>query len=162
MTIQERKSIFAFCRELGINDEDRHTLTFGLTGKESLTELNASETKAVIHELMERMKLQNRAAPPEPRKVSKEKPRAVPGMMTAEQQSLAWRLVYRLQELDTAPNKATVAERMCGAIKKELGITAVPGANIFKWVSFEDGSNLIEKLKRYVRSAERRLERRTG
>ena len=161
MTVQERKAIFAMCRDLHIDEDNRHALIYGVTGKESLTELNDSETKAVIHELMERMKLHNRSAPLENRKPKTYNP-PVAGMMTPEQQSLAWRLVYRLIELDANASKATAAERMAGAIKKELGITTVPGKDIFKWVSFEDGAKLIEKLKRYVRSAENKASRRTG
>lgn len=157
LTAQERKSIFAFCHELGIEDDDRHALIYGVTGKESMTELTAAETKAVLHELMERMKIKNR---PELPRRKKEPAPAVAGMMTAAQQKLAWRLVYRLIELDDKPNKATAAERMSGAIKKELGITAVPGKDIFRWVSFDNGAKLIEQLKRYVRSAEKRAERR--
>ena len=160
MTVQERKAIFAMCRDLHIDEDNRHALIYGVTGKESLTELNDSETKAVIHELMERRKLQNRNAPLENRKPKTYNP-PVAGMMTPEQQSLAWRLVYRLIELDANASRATAAERMAGAIKKELGITTVPGKDIFKWVSFDDGAKLIEKLKRYVRSAENKT-RRTG
>ena len=104
--------------------------------------------------------MQNRSAPLENRKPKTYSP-PVAGMMTPEQQSLAWRLVYRLIELDANASRATAAERMAGAIKKELGITTVPGRDIFKWVSFEDGAKLIEKLKRYVRSAENKA-RRTG
>lgn len=157
MTVQERKSIFAFCRELGIGDDDRHALIYGITGKESTKELTEADTKAVLHELMERMKGKNR---PELPHRKKELAPAVAGMMTAAQQKLAWRLVYRLIELDDAPKKASAAERMAGAIKKELGITAVPGKDIFRWVSFDNGAKLIEQLKRYVRSAEKRAERR--
>jgi hypothetical protein len=158
MTTQERKSIFAFCRDLGIDDESRHALVYGITGKESLTELDEKETKAVISELMERMKMCNRTDPLDHRKPKAYNP-PVAGMMTPEQQSLAWRLVYRLAELDKSQSSASVGERMAGAIKKELGITTVPGKDIFKWVSFDDGAKLIEKLKRYVRSAERKSER---
>lgn len=157
MTEQERKSIFAFCRELGIGDDDRHAIIYGITGKESTTELTAAETKAVLHDLMERMKIKNR--PELPHREKTQTP-SVAGMMTAAQQKLAWRLVYRLIELDDAPNKASAAERMAGAIKKELGITTVPGKDIFRWVSFDNGTKLIEQLKRYVRSAEKRAERR--
>lgn len=160
MTVQERKAIFAMCRDLHIDDDNRHALIYGVTGKESLTELTDGEAKAVIHELMERMKLQNRNAPLENRKPKTYNP-PVAGMMTPEQQSLAWRLIYRLIELDANASRATAAERMAGAIKKELGITTVPGKDIFKWVSFDDGTKLIEKLKRYVRSAENKA-RRTG
>ncbi|MGN1137106.1 MAG: regulatory protein GemA [Oscillospiraceae bacterium] len=160
MTAQERKSIFAFCRELGMSDDDRHALIYSITGKESTTELTPGETKSVIHELTERLKLKNRTKPLEERKPRAYRP-SVPGMMTPEQQSLAWRLVYRLKELDSSPNSASAGERMAGAIKKELGITTVPGKDIFRWVSFDDGAKLIEKLKMYVRSAERRA-KRTG
>lgn len=155
MNTQDRKAIFAMCRELHINDDERHTLVYGVTGKSSLTELDDEETKAVMHELTERMKISSRSVPLEKCRPQVYSPQ-VPGMMTHEQQSLAWRLVYRLKELDTSPNSATAGERMAGAIKKELGITTVPGRNIFRWVSFDEGSRLIEKLKMYVRSAERR------
>lgn len=158
MTTQDRRTIFAFCRELGMGDDDRHALIYGITGKESTTELMPDETKAVIHELMERMRVKNRSEPLHTRKPKAYNP-PVAGMMTPEQQSLAWRLVYRLRELDSSPNGASAGERMVGAIKKELGITTVPGKDIFRWVSFEDGAKLIEKLKMYVRSAERRAER---
>ena len=155
MNTQDRKAIFAMCRELCMNDDERHSLIYGATGKESLTELNENETKTVMHELSERMKISSRSVPLEKRRPKVYSPQ-VPGMMTPEQQSLAWRLVYRLKELDTSPNNSTAGERMAGAIKKELGITTVPGRNIFRWVSFDEGSKLIEKLKMYVRSAERR------
>lgn len=161
MTAQERKSIFAFCRELGIGEDDRHALIYSVTGKESTTELSADETRQVIHELTERLKLKNRTKPLEERKPRAYKP-SVPGMMTTEQQSLAWWLVYRLMELDgVTVDKSMAGKRMAGAIRKELGITTVEGENIFDWVNFENGAKLIEKLKMYVRSAERRT-KRTG
>lgn len=161
MTAQERKSIFAFCRELGIGEDDRHALIYSVTGKESTTELSADETRQVIHELTERLKLKNRTKPLEERKPRAYKPQ-VAGMMTPGQQSLAWRLIYRLKELDASPNSASAGERMAGAIRKELGITTVEGKDIFRWVSFDDGAKLIEKLKMYVRSAERQAKKRTG
>ena len=161
MTAQERKSIFAFCRELGIGEDDRHALIYGITGKESTTELTPDETHQLIHELTERLKLKNRTKPLEERKPRAYKPQ-VAGMMTPEQQSLAWRLIYRLKELDTSPNSASAGERMAGAIRKELGITTVEGKDIFHWVDFDNGAKLIEKLKMYVRSAERQAKKRTG
>ena len=153
MDAQNRKAIFAMCRQLNIDNDDRHALIYGITGKESTKELTDAEAKAVIGELAERVRVRSRSLPLEKRKPKVYSP-SVAGMMTPEQQSLAWRLIYRLIELDGNPKGATVAERMVGAIKKELGITAAPGKEIFKWVSFNDGSKLIEQLKRYVRSAE--------
>ena len=160
MTLQQRRTIFGLSKGLNMNTEELHLLVNGLTGKESLTELSDSQTETVIRELRSRTHYSGQ------RFERKEKPRpqSVPGMMTAEQQSLAWRLMYRLQELDEKPKmhengtSVTVGERMAGAIEKVLGITAIAGKDIFKWVSFEDGSKLIEYLKRYVRSAERKQE----
>ena len=46
-------------------------------------------------------------------------------------------------------------ERLLGAIEKILGITASK-SDPFRWINFDDGTRLIEQLKRYVRSAERK------
>lgn len=163
MTSQQRKVIFGLAKGLNINKDNLHILVGGLTGCESLTELTDEQADIVIRELRSRMRYSTNTKPVAPR--PKEKPAAVAGMMTAEQQKLAWRLMYRLQELDTKPKlyengqPYTVGERMSGAIKTILGTTAIPGKDIFKWVSFEDGTKLIEGLKRYVRSAERKAEK---
>lgn len=74
-------------------------------------------------------------------------------MITVSQQSYCWSMIYRLSELE--PRKATEGERMCGAIKKILSVTAVP-EDPFKWVTFDQGRDLIEGLKRYVNTAERK------
>ena len=163
MTAQQRKVIFGLSKGLCINNDDLHALVNGLTGCESLTELTDVQADTVIRELRSRMRYGNHSEPLD--RKPKKKSAAVPGMMTAEQQSLAWRLMYRLQEIDRKPRlhdngqPYTVGERMTGAIDKILGITTAPGKDIFKWVSFEDGTKLIEGLKRYVRSAERKAEK---
>ena len=94
--------------------------------------------------------MRNRTTPLKKR--SKEK-KNVPGMMTVAQQKKAWSLVYRLDEIE--PKNVPVVERLIGAIEKILGITASKDEP-FRWVNFDDGTRLIEQLKRYVRSAERR------
>lgn len=162
MTAQERKSIFAFCRELGIGEDDRHALIYSVTGKESTTELTPNETHQLIHELTERLKLKNRTKPLEERKPRAYKPQ-VAGMITINQQRMAWALIYRLMELDgVSVDKSMAGKRMAGAIRKELGVTTVEGEDIFRWVDFDNGAKLIEKLKMYVRSAERQAKKRTG
>ncbi len=158
MTTAQRKTIFAKSKGLGMNSEELHVLVAGLTGCQSLTELTDKQAEAVIGELDARG---SRNAPPEKRNPKAYKP-AVAGMMTTEQQSLAWRYIYRLRELDEKPllhddgKPFTVGERMAGAIHKICGITAKSGEDIFRWVSFKDGERLIEKLKMYVNTAERR------
>ena len=155
------KRLYALASGLGLverksNDDPFHQLVYGITGKEHVSELTAAEAGAVQAELQERMRLKNHSEPLKKKKAVKE---AVPGMMTAAQQGLAWRLVYRLDELELTD--ASVSERLIGAIEKILGITAAR-AEPFRWVNFENGSKLIEQLKRYVRSAERRAAKKAG
>lgn len=58
-------------------------------------------------------------------------------------------MMYELQKRDTAPSAASLGERLCGIIKKELQVDAVP-AQPFAWLTFQDGNKLIEVLKKYV------------
>lgn len=83
-----------------------------MTGKDHVSELTPSEARAIQAELQKRMRLKNHDKPLKKKKVIKED---IPGMMTAAQQGLAWRLVYRLNELE--PTGASVPERLIGAIE---------------------------------------------
>lgn len=146
MTDNERRRIFGLSKQLGINTEELHLLIHGVTGCESMKELDKAQTYEVIKELNTRL-----GDVPRPKK--RQTKRTVPGMITVSQQSYCWSMIYRLSELE--PRKATEGERMCGAIKKILGVTAVP-EDPFKWVTFDQGRDLIEGLKRYVNTAERK------
>lgn len=164
MTASQRKAIFGMCGQLGMNDDDRHALILSVTGKESTKELTDRETEDVLREL--RKRLGGETVPPEKRNPKAYKP-AVPGMMTTDQQSLAWRLMYRLCELDEKPvlhengTPVTPGERMAGAIRAILGNNMTqPGGEIFDRVHFDEGVKLIEGLKRYVKSAERKAKGR--
>lgn len=166
MTDAQRKEIFGRCKSLGMSEDDRRALIYGLTGKESSKELTNAETEAVIRELRARDGGGN--VPPVKRNPKAYK-QAVPGMITPEQQSLAWRLIYRLRELDENPmlredgTPVTPGERMTGAILAILGNNmAQPGGEIFERVHFDEGTKLIEGLKRYVRSAERKAKKSKG
>ena len=164
MTVSQRKAIFGMCKSLGMSDDDRRALVLCVTGKESTKELTDRETEDVIRELKAR--LGGETVPPEKRNPKAYKP-AEAGMMTTDQQSLAWRLMYRLQELDEKPmlhengTPVTPGERMAGAIRAILDNNmAKPGKEIFDRVHFDEGERLIEGLKRYVKSAERKAKRR--
>lgn len=165
MTTAQRKTIFGMCKSLGMSEDDRRALIYSVTGKESTKELTGSQTEAVIGEL--RKRCGSVSAPLEKRNPKAYKP-TVAGMMTTEQQSLAWRYIYRLRELDEKSllhddgKPFAVGERMAGAIHKICGITAKSGEDIFRWVSFEDGAKLIEGLKRYVQSAERKARKKSN
>lgn len=152
--------LYALASGLGMvernNKEDAfHQLVYGMTGKEHVSDLTASEAKTIQKELQDRMRLRNIKAPLKHNNKKKD----VPGMMTASQQKKAWSLVYRLNEIE--PKDVPVIERLLGAIEKILGITASK-TDPFRWINFDDGTKLIEQLKRYVRSAERKAAKRTG
>lgn len=154
------KRLYALANGLGLvengsKEDPFHQLVYGITGKEHVSELTPPEAKAVQAELQERMKLKNHSKPLKKKSVKED----IPGMMTVAQQNLAWRLVYRLDELE--PTASSVPERLIGAIGKILGITA-SRADPFRWINFDNGTKLIEQLKRYVRSAERRAAKKEG
>ena len=147
------KKLYAMAAALGLlergSKEDAfHQLVYGLTGKEHVSELSAAEANAVQRELQSRLRS---SAPNVTKKRSRKKD--VPGMMTTAQQGKAWALIHYLDEIE--PKEVPEVERLIGAIEKVLGITASK-TDPFRWINFDDGTKLIEQLKRYVRSAERK------
>lgn len=143
------KRLYAIAAKMGLversDPEDAfHQLVYGVTGKEHVSDLTAAEAKEVEAELLRRKDGEIRRA---------RKREEVPGMMTDAQQRYAWRLIYQLIALDK--KNVPAGERMAGAVRKILDITASPKEPL-RWVDREDGSRLIETLKRYVKSAERK------
>lgn len=168
MTAVQRKAVFGLSKKLGMNNDELHCLVYGVTGCESLKELTDKQAEEVIRELDSRRNIRNRNVSPEERDPKAYKP-AQPGMMTTDQQSKAWKLMYRLRDLDKNPRlhedgkPYTIGERMAGAIYKITGNNmAEPGPEIFSHVHFDEGEELIEGLKRYVRSAERKAAKGVG
>ena len=80
-------------------------------------------------------------------------------MITDPMKDKVWALMYQLDELE--PTAASVPDRLIGAIGKILGVTA-SGTDPFRWIKFDEGMKLIEYLKRYVDSAERRAAKKAG
>lgn len=113
-----------------------HQLVYGLTGKESVKALTEQEFQRVDKELSRRLKPDN-----------------VPGMITPAQISLVWKLMHKLSAL--SPSKVSKAERLAGAVRSILGITASSSAPLL-WVSKSDASKLIARLERYVESAQKK------
>ena len=145
----QTRQLYAIAAKLGLvegGEDAFHQIVYRVTGKEHVSDLNETEGMAVERELF-RMKRQSSSEP---------KPREeVPGMMTDAQQRYAWRMVYRLIELDGDTEGTSPGKRLAGVVRKTLGITASPKEPL-RWVSRDDGSKLIEALKRYVRSAEKK------
>lgn len=158
--VPQIRAIYAMGSSLGINssnrDDELHQLVYGITGKESIKELTDSEARAVQHELMNRMKGSEN--------IKKKRKPAIdvpPGKMTEAQQKKAWSLIYRLQELE--PSSASASERMRGAVRKILGMEINTNNKVpFRMVSVEEGRKLIDTLKKYVASAEKRVGEANG
>lgn len=138
----------------GCAEDNYHAVIFRFTGKSSTKDLTGAEFRLVETELLRLMRLGSRKIKAKP-KTPQPDTNHRPGMMTKEQQGMAWRYVYRLIELDDTPGRATAGERMTGAIKKILDLD-VTLRDPFLWISQEDGSTLITNLRRYVVSAERK------
>ena len=150
------KSIYALASSLGIKgnsrDDNLHLLVYSITGKESIKSLEDSEAKQVRNELMRQMKGTDQIKKSRPKKKSIDIP---PGKMTIEQQSHVKYLIFRLQEL--TPSDVAYGERMRGAVKKIIDMDINPYCeNPFRMVTVKQGIRLIDTLKRYVKSAEKK------
>ena len=75
--------------------------------------------------------------------------------MSKDQQCMVWYLMYQLKALDQHPRSASLGERLRGIIKRELHVD-VTSEQPFLWLDYQQGSLLIERLKKYVSSAARK------
>ena len=150
------KDIYTLGNALGIVDrgsheDELHLLVTALTGKEGVSRLTREEGAQVIAELKRRMTpaggqvLERRARAP---KQHTERP----GGMSAKQQKMVWAMMYQLAGLDVKRSKASLGERLCGIIKRQFGVDASP-RDPMQWISFANGCQLIEILKKYIASA---------
>lgn len=157
MTARQIQQIYSLGAKLGIvgNDknDDLHTLVESLTGKSSISTLDENEYRTVIKELVKRVKISDDA----PKKSTKTYSQS-PGGMTPGQQKKVWYLMYQLAGCDRQPLTVSLGYRLCGIIKKELNIDTT-AKNPFAWLTYQDASILIERLKKYVSSAKRKKDR---
>ena len=141
------RQIYAMGQALGIvergnKEDDLHALVCAVTGKASVKALSRGEAQAVIADLRRR---QGGATP---RRRPKARPER-PGGATEGQQRKVWALMHQLEARDAAPSTATLGERLCGIIRKELKADADP-RDPFAWLDFRSCSRLIEILKNYT------------
>ena len=147
------RNLYAIAAKNGLvehgNKEDAfHQIVYSVTGKTSVKDLTDRELKMVESEIFRRTN----------DNVSGEKIRnqeAIPDMMSPAQQSLAWRLMYKIRQYDVKVSNQTVGARLAGVVRKTLKISA-SDTDPLKWVNAENGNKLIETLKRYIRSAEKK------
>ena len=156
---QQTQRIYAMAARLGVmesgNKNDMlHTIVYRLTQKESIRTLDENEYRTVVAELAERLKLQSLTEPPKPYK-KKRYEKSGRGKMSDGQKRKVWQLMYQLEKYDTEPTTAKLGDRLCGIIKKELHIDAIP-RKPFTWLTYQQGVKLIEILKKYIANAQRR------
>lgn len=157
------KKIYAIANALGIaesgaREDELHILVYGMTGKESIREMSYAEAGEVITRLQG---LQGKAASPKTSKKKAKEKTEKPGGVTKGQQKKIWFLMYRLKEQDETANDVPLGKRLCKIIKKELGMDA-EAKEPFIWMDFAQGTRLIEILKKYVESAEKKRGARDG
>lgn len=155
---QRTQRIYALGSRLGLlengnKDDLLHNLVFRLTGQKHISSLSESEYKTVINDMYTQLKIDNYEEPPHP----KQKYESVPGMMSVGQQKMVWKLMYDLKKFDNGYQSASLGDRLCGIIKKELHTDAA-AKQPFQWLSYTQGTKLIEILKKYITSAKRRKE----
>lgn len=157
---QQTQRIYAMGARIGLvesgNKNDLlHELVYGISEKSSIRELSEQEYKAVVKELAERLKLQNLEEPPRRPFKAQKYDDSGRGKMSDGQQRKVWQLMYQLEELDNKSSSAKLGDRLCGIIKKELHVDAI-SKQPFRWLTYQQGITLIEKLKKYVANAQRR------
>lgn len=153
------RNLYAIAANAGLvehgNKEDPfHQIVYSVTRKVSVKDLTDREMKQVENEIRSRIS-ENVSGD---RIKSQE---AVAGMMSPAQQSLAWRLMYQIQRYDMKVSDKSVGARLAGAVRKSLKISA-SDTEPLKWVNAENGNKLIETLKRYVKSAEKKYKKQVN
>ena len=148
------KVLYAIASNAGLvehgNKEDPfHQIVYSITQKTSVKDLTNHEMKLVENEIRNRCKSSSD-------KIKNQE--AVAGMMSPAQQSLAWRLMYQIQSYDLEISSQTIGTRLAGVVHKTLKITA-SDTDPLRWVNAENGNKLIETLKRYEKSAEKKYKK---
>ena len=139
----QKKKIYAIANALGFtnrNDKENdvlHMIVHSQTGKLSIRELTSYEANMIIAYL------------------EKQKNHSIHDVMSQGQKKKCWQLMYELQSLDAVPNPAPVGMRLAGIIERQFNVKSTPH-RVFNHLSKEDGNRLIEILKNYIHSAERK------
>lgn len=149
------KVLYAIASNAGLvehgNKEDPfHQIVYSITQKTSVKDLTNREMKLVENEI------RNRCENISSDKIKSQE--SIKGMMSPAQQSLAWRLMYQIQSYDIKTSSQTVGARLAGVVRKTLKITASE-TDPLRWVNAENGNKLIETLKRYEKSAEKKYKK---
>lgn len=131
-------------RELGA-DDNLHLWIKQWSRKDHISELTEKQADFIIARLID---YKENVCPERPAEIEH---------ITGEQQSLCFRLAYKLAQV--SPSEVEVRERLRGLICKVTGREIHSDGDIFYKVSRDEGSRIIEMLKRIIRSEERKKKR---
>lgn len=81
----------------------------------------------------------------------------LPELITEEQKSLCFKLMYRIA--DISPSDIKPRERLRGVITKAVCREIRPDRDIFHKITRSEGTQIIELLKRILRSEQNKLKR---
>ena len=113
-------------------------IVYNLTMKTSVKDLTFAQANLVIDYLVQQ---QNKS---------------IPEVMSEGQKKKVFSLMYQLKELDVEPNFTPIGERLAGIIERQFKVRSTP-KYLFTNLSKEDGNRLIEILKNYISTAERKF-----
>lgn len=131
-------------RELGA-DDNLHLWIKQWSRKDHISELTEKQADFIIARLID---YKENVCPERPAEIEH---------ITGEQQSLCFRLAYKLAQV--SPSEVEVRERLRGLICKVTGCEIRSDGDIFHKVSRDEGARIIEMLKRIIRSEERKKKR---
>lgn len=137
------KKIYAIAGSLKFVDKDDkendilHMIIFNITMKTSVKDLTFAQANKVIDYLVQQ---QNKS---------------IPESMSEGQKKKVFSLMYQLKDLDSEPNFTPIGERLAGIIERQFKVRSTQ-KYLFTNLSKEDGNKLIEILKNYIGTAERK------
>lgn len=140
----QKKKIYAIANALNyVDTQDKendilHILLWQHAKKESVKELSYAEANEIISYL------------------SAQQGRYTKDQMTQGQIKKVWSLMYDLKDADSEVNATPIGERLAGIIRRQFNVRSSP-QRLFTMLTSEDGNTLIEVMKHYVATAERRL-----
>lgn len=126
-------------------DDDLHLWIKQWSRKDHISELTEKQADFIIARLID---YKENVCPERPEELEH---------ITGEQQSLCFRLAYKLAQL--SPSNVEVRERLHGLICNVVGRDIRADGDIFYKVTRSEGAQIIETLKRMIRSEERKKKR---
>lgn len=145
MTVEawQKKKIYAIASSLKYvdrNDKENdilHMIIYNRTGKSSVKDLTRQEANEIIEFL------------------NKQQDKSIPDKMSEGQKKKVFSLMYQLKELDLVKNDVPIGERLAGIIERQFKVRSTP-KYLFTNLTQEDGNKLIEIIKNYIGTAERK------